>query len=561
MTQDSSKPQEVDLDRTDVLPVLEGVVFDPDVEDDAVRMDQIAMLAVPPAFANAPPRALYRTYEKTQEAETAAFARASALATELATIRSALEAEQNRSREAERALAEKRASLESVLGSVADVQRQSERFQSELVTLRQAVAAGEANLAQALHSLGERDAQLHALQREHVPEDPQLEARSLRSAQLDAELRDVTARAEALGRELESSRGTISALMAQVQSLGAELGSTRSELGSTKMQAGSFLERLRTREWRVGFDQNLFRKLDAEAGAARSDGEALRAERELLRRRVADLEATLAAQEADIAKLREIADSDTGHAELTRDLRQSELARTELASRIAALESRQRELNGELAEREQGTAVLLAQLQETRKLVESTQTEIGRLTDELAQKALVVDKLGDENRDLRATLERTRGALEEREFLIRRLEHSESNNAAVLGRIQTSIEKLAIPATGGEDYSAELIRVDGDRAFTQVLGRRTRIGRAASCELQIEASSVSRQHALVLVERCEVIIEDLNSTNGVMVNGRRISRQLLNDGDLVMIGDIKFRLAVKQPANLPEGQLESPTAG
>ncbi len=54
----------------------------------------------------------------------------------------------------------------------------------------------------------------------------------------------------------------------------------------------------------------------------------------------------------------------------------------------------------------------------------------------------------EENRTLRATLERTRGALEEREFLIRRLERSESNNANVLGRIQTSIERLGLGAGG-----------------------------------------------------------------------------------------------------------------
>ena len=35
----SQQPQEHDLDRTDLLPVLEGVIFDPDVADDAVRMD------------------------------------------------------------------------------------------------------------------------------------------------------------------------------------------------------------------------------------------------------------------------------------------------------------------------------------------------------------------------------------------------------------------------------------------------------------------------------------------------------------------------------------------
>ena len=38
---------EVDLDRTDQLPILEGVRFDPDVEDDAVRMEHAAAEELP----------------------------------------------------------------------------------------------------------------------------------------------------------------------------------------------------------------------------------------------------------------------------------------------------------------------------------------------------------------------------------------------------------------------------------------------------------------------------------------------------------------------------------
>ena len=163
----------------------------------------------------------------------------------------------------------------------------------------------------------------------------------------------------------------------------------------------------------------------------------------------------------------------------------------------------------------------------------------------------LVEQLSEENRTLRAALERARGALEEREFLIRRLERSESNNANVLGRIQTSIERLGSPSgTAGAaavpvECAAELIRIDGQHSTSHVLARRTRIGRATGCEMQIDSSSVSRHHALVLMSSRDVIIEDLNSTNGVLVNGRKVSRQLLNDGDVLTIGEAQFRLSVK----------------
>jgi hypothetical protein len=95
--------------------------------------------------------------------------------------------------------------------------------------------------------------------------------------------------------------------------------------------------------------------------------------------------------------------------------------------------------------------------------------------------------------------------------------------------------------------SAELLRLDGPENTAYPLARRTRIGRAPGCELQIESSSVSRHHALVLLGPRDVIIEDLNSTNGVLVNGRKISRHVLNDGDAVTIGDAQFRVKVSAP--------------
>jgi hypothetical protein len=226
--------------------------------------------------------------------------------------------------------------------------------------------------------------------------------------------------------------------------------------------------------------------------------------------------------------------------------------RSEQAAQIARLQS-------EAEAHEQEMAVLMAHLQEARRPIQSIEADVKRLTEELTAKSAVLAASEEENRTLRATLERTRGALEEREFLIRRLERSESNNANVLGRIQTSIERLgAAPASGAAavppaaDWSAELIRIDGERPVTHVLSRRTRIGRAAGCELQIEAGSVSRHHALIVVGPREAIIEDLNSTNGVLVNGRKVSRQPLSDGDAVTIGEIQFRYMARPLQRSPE---------
>ena len=217
--------------------------------------------------------------------------------------------------------------------------------------------------------------------------------------------------------------------------------------------------------------------------------------------------------------------------------------------------------------KEDQMGVLMAHLQEARRPIETIEAEVKRLSDELHIKTGMLEALTEDNRSLRLAVERTRGALEEREFLIRRLERSESNNANVLGRIQTSIERLGASsgasgmAAAPVECAAELVRVDGEHKTSYTLQKRTRIGRAPGCELQIESSSVSRHHALVLVGQRDVIIEDLNSTNGVLVNGRKESRLLLNDGDMVMIGDAQFRFSLTLVPRVLEAPAAATVAG
>jgi pSer/pThr/pTyr-binding forkhead associated (FHA) protein len=79
-----------------------------------------------------------------------------------------------------------------------------------------------------------------------------------------------------------------------------------------------------------------------------------------------------------------------------------------------------------------------------------------------------------------------------------------------------------------------------------VLGRKTSVGRTPDNDLQIDAKFISRHHAVILAGPTQTIIEDLNSTNGVQVNGRRVTRQSLQDGDTVFIGRQQYRFAVRK---------------
>lgn len=612
MTTEQSHPPDVDLDKTDELPILEGTQFDPDVADDAIPMDRSAMLlssrmaavaGVPsdyvrpssidlPSLAesvrsveerisrqNAEYEALARAYDQTRDSEAALDRRAEALAADLAAVRIALESEQGRSRELDRSLTDRGSSIETARSRVEEALREAERYQSESSTLRDSLAARDATIAQALRSLGERDAQLAALQAEHATMVLALEANSNSTTQLVAELHAGRTLATTRTGDLQAGREAAATLNQLLKRSESELNAARSELGAVKSQAGGYLDLLRTREWRRGFDQNMFRELDAQVGAAHAGHGALEAECARLQGRAAALEAELSTQAAAAQseraaltaqlRMREQAlaqelEKGSGDAQkVTELLAAAGLRQAEQTTQIAQLRAEQAaqiaRLQTDAETQEQEMAVLVAHLHEARRPIQSIESDVKRLTSELAAKSFACAELGEEHRKLQATLERTRGALEEREFLIRRLERSESNNANVIGRIQTSIERLGSvpvgPSAGpplAANWSAELIRIDGENPVAHVLARRTRIGRAGGCELQIDSGSVSRHHALVLVGPREAIIEDLNSTNGVLVNGRKVSRQVLSDGDALTIGEIQFRYRARPLTRPPD---------
>jgi two-component system, cell cycle response regulator len=64
----------------------------------------------------------------------------------------------------------------------------------------------------------------------------------------------------------------------------------------------------------------------------------------------------------------------------------------------------------------------------------------------------------------------------------------------------------------------------------------TVVGRAEKADLRIIDDGISREHTRVLREGNKIIIEDLGSTNGTYCNGSRITRQVLAEGDKIMIG-------------------------
>jgi len=83
---------------------------------------------------------------------------------------------------------------------------------------------------------------------------------------------------------------------------------------------------------------------------------------------------------------------------------------------------------------------------------------------------------------------------------------------------------------------------------TYQLDSRTIIGRSSDCDLRIYDESLSRQHLCIFPspeEPGQFVIQDLDSRNGTWVNGIRITKQVLRDGDRVAIGRALWKFALQ----------------
>jgi len=71
------------------------------------------------------------------------------------------------------------------------------------------------------------------------------------------------------------------------------------------------------------------------------------------------------------------------------------------------------------------------------------------------------------------------------------------------------------------------------------------VGRAAGCDLILDSSMVSRQHARFHLKHGHCYVEDMGSRNGIQVNGKRVSKRLIRSGDEVDFGCCSLVLRVE----------------
>jgi two-component system, cell cycle response regulator len=92
-----------------------------------------------------------------------------------------------------------------------------------------------------------------------------------------------------------------------------------------------------------------------------------------------------------------------------------------------------------------------------------------------------------------------------------------------------------------------LIRMEGSDIgkVVSLVGTEFSIGRRSECSLVLKYEGVSRNHAQISLRDGVYILEDLGSANGTLVQGRKVQRHRLQDGDVLQFGPlVSFRYSI-----------------
>jgi chromosome segregation ATPase len=519
--------------------------------------------------------------------------RAAALTAELETMRAALQESEARGEERRAAVEEREAAVRAMHAregtldaKLAGRERELEGAYRELRDHQ----ARNAGYLETLRSLEGRrtvfDALLSGL--DHAVSD-----RETRAQRLQGELANRTHEASELQTQLRARNARIAALDKEVADLGGALARRNEQIGAVKSDAAFLNDTIVALTATVAERDASITTLRA---AQVAQGEALNdrqrelaqamSDNEVQRKTLGTLEGALAAANTRLAEEEAAAQAalqlrnsletaiseqrqkagklDTELASVVRDRDERvasalalQRAHDELAASLNETSARMRDLEKESASQQQSISALQEELRvslERARDVEgdlrAAEDSIHRLEAELRTKNARLEELAKTQDDSRASVEQARRALAEREHLMNRLETEAAASQALLGNIQQSIKRLDPASTSGShevapEGAARLFIRTGDSEVVHMLGRKTTIGRTPDNDVQVDAKFVSRHHAVILAGPTHTIIEDLNSTNGVIVNGRRVLRQTLKDGDIVLIGKAPFRFAVR----------------
>jgi pSer/pThr/pTyr-binding forkhead associated (FHA) protein/chromosome segregation ATPase len=441
----------------------------------------------------------------------------------------------------------RRAILEEL---VSDLQREGEDRERELARVARALVGRDAHTRELEAELAQRASSIARLEQ-------QVSSLAAALGERDTELR----RSQQDQRALQEGAASLRTQLATSSERVRTLQTVAAEHGTSDSRQQSELGRL------LAEHEELTKALaSARAATLAAKTQAGRHEAALgeMRARTAELEAALAVQRRRVGELEDERTSDRHEMQdWAGALQTAQHERSNQAERLIAAEARVKELEERLAEQQEAMRALqtesgasVARAKELEADLHAAEEAVHRLESEARGRNARLEELERANVRWR-TLEEARHAAAEPASQTPRERARETPREAPREApreipresprpVPESDESAAAREPVADGATRLLIRSEDGREIMHVLGRRTSIGRTPDNDLQIEAKFISRHHAVILVGPVHTIIEDLNSTNGVQVNGRRITRQILKDGDVVQIAKVHYRFVVRR---------------
>jgi type II secretory pathway predicted ATPase ExeA len=154
--------------------------------------------------------------------------------------------------------------------------------------------------------------------------------------------------------------------------------------------------------------------------------------------------------------------------------------------------------------------------------------------------------------------------------------YGQDRDTVTVADVESAVEELRWVEYAERSVRLPALNIDSTAERRMVLGRvllalggktlverelklgRFIIGRTEENDLPIDSKYISRHHAQIITTLNTSILEDLNSTNGVYVRSKRVRRRILNDGDVIRIGEHEImymderQTRTKHPENIDD---------
>ena len=435
---------------------------------------------------------------------------------------------------AQQQFTEQHASAAALARSMAQALLEKDDLQRSLVTREQRIAALEGRVSDTSAQLASAVANGDSLAQSVVTHQQEISERARQAAELQRDLALASERIEHLVSQVEAEQSHWRAAEQDKERLSGAISAereshehTRLDLAKRQAEVGDLQDELD----RTALENDQLGQQLAERNAAlhaRQETIASR-DRELLA--LQEAQSDLMQREATLldnaALLREQLEK------LQLQLQEREALTLEQARELDNLNSTNQDLTEQIRHREQTVTVQAA-------CIDTLSADLQRLQEERARQD---DLLQEAREELAAkNLEQGASARQVEALQVELHQHVEAMQA-----IRRDIHQVALQTRKNEGGTLlrTLTRDDADGVVHLLNKSSISIGRGRECDIRLQSGSVSRYHAVLRISHDAVIFEDMNSSNGCFVNGRRIKRQLLKDGDRLIVGAVPLRFGIR----------------